>query len=189
MAEEVGQIDGTEQQGSTGEEAAVQNEIEAEARKVGWLPKSEWVGAPPRYGFVDAQTFVDRGETIVPILNANLKHTREALESLRTSSAKATKFMADANARTLKERDWVLAELGTVRIRLCGTPIEAGTPKRFFRHRDCRSGWLSVFGRIQDTFSRSISALYCVSLLVPERQSSYTRTAQTRALVGSNPEK
>ena len=111
MAEEAGQTGATQQRRGTGEKAAVRSEIEAKARKAGWLPESEWSGAPPRYGFVDAQTFLERGETIVPILSARLKGARHALESLRTSSAKANRFMADANARALKERDWVLAEL------------------------------------------------------------------------------
>jgi hypothetical protein len=111
VVEEAGQIDGVEQQADADEEEARRAEIEAEARKVGWMPESEWLGPPPKYGFVGAQTFLERGETLVPILNAKLKGTRAALESLRRSSAQAIEFMADANARAVKERDEAIVEL------------------------------------------------------------------------------
>ena len=65
-------MDDAEQQDAADSEATSQAGIEAEARKMGWLPESEWMGAPPKYGFVDAQTFLERGETILPILKANL---------------------------------------------------------------------------------------------------------------------
>jgi hypothetical protein len=115
LAEETGQIDDVEQSDDTDEGEASQAEVEVEARLVGWIPESEWVGPPPKYGFVDAQTFLEKGETIVPILNAKLKDARATLDSFIRLAAKASEFMAAANARTLKERDNAVAELKQAR--------------------------------------------------------------------------
>jgi hypothetical protein len=115
LAEEAGQIDDVEQSDDTDEGEASQVEVEVEARLVGWIPESEWVGAPPKYGFVDAQTFLEKGETIVPILNAKLKDARATLDSFIRLAAKASEFMAAANTRALKERDNAIAELEQAR--------------------------------------------------------------------------
>lgn len=48
---------------------------EAEAREDGWCPQEEWKGKPDQW--VDAETFVKRGEEIRPILQAKLRRLQE----------------------------------------------------------------------------------------------------------------
>lgn len=78
-------------------------EVEREARGMGWQPKEQWKGAPEKW--VDAAEFVKRGETFVPFLQhqrkllkgeveqtnarlaqvqAELQETRKTLEDLTT---------------------------------------------------------------------------------------------------------
>lgn len=52
--------------------------IEARARQMGWHPLSEYRG--PSGKWVDAATFVERGETILPIMRANNRRMEEQLE-------------------------------------------------------------------------------------------------------------
>ena len=65
------------------EAAVVQEEVqltaEDKARAGGWVPKDEWRGDPERW--VDADTFVERGENIVPILRERTDSlTKKVLE-------------------------------------------------------------------------------------------------------------
>ena len=50
-----------------GEQAAAP--VEQEARTLGWVPAEEFKGDPNRW--VDAETFVERGHTVMPILRKN----------------------------------------------------------------------------------------------------------------------
>ena len=50
--------------------------VEQEARTLGWVPAEEFKGDPNRW--VDAETFVERGHTVMPILRKN----NERLETL-----------------------------------------------------------------------------------------------------------
>ena len=50
--------------------------VEQEARTLGWVPAEDFKGDPNRW--VDAETFVERGHTVMPILRKN----NERLESL-----------------------------------------------------------------------------------------------------------
>lgn len=47
--------------------------FEAEAREMGWTPEAEWKGDKKPAHFLDAKTFVERGETVIPILRKQLK--------------------------------------------------------------------------------------------------------------------
>ena len=52
---------------------------EQEARNLGWVPQEEFRGDPGKW--VDAETFVERGHTIMPILKSNNKKLEEQLRS------------------------------------------------------------------------------------------------------------
>lgn len=54
---------------------------EVTARSMGWRPKEEFRGDPDKW--VDAQTFVDRGEHFLPILRANQKKLETENATLR----------------------------------------------------------------------------------------------------------
>jgi len=74
-------------------------EAERDARAMGWRPESEWDGPPGKW--IDAKTFIERGEQIMPILRANNKKMREELltrdkdlATLRDNLATANKAIA-----------------------------------------------------------------------------------------------
>lgn len=58
----------------TGQEGA---KLETSAREMGWVPQDEWKDDPDRW--VDAKTFVERGEQILPILQANNRRLKKDL--------------------------------------------------------------------------------------------------------------
>ena len=57
--------------------------FEAEARKQGWAPQEQWKGDPEKW--VDAQTFVERGEKIAGIATKQNKDLRAEVEELRAT--------------------------------------------------------------------------------------------------------
>ena len=59
------------------------NETEDKARKMGWVPKEEWRGNPDQWR--DADTFVQRGEEILPILQANNRELLEKVNRLEST--------------------------------------------------------------------------------------------------------
>ena len=63
------------------------NQVEQEARTLGWVPAEEFKGDPARW--VDADTFVERGHTVMPILRKN----NERLEGLVRSQAQELERM------------------------------------------------------------------------------------------------
>lgn len=60
--------------------------IEQEARGLGWVPQDEFRGDASRW--VDAQTFVDRGHTVMPILKATNRRLESEVERLRGETQK-----------------------------------------------------------------------------------------------------
>lgn len=55
---------------------------EGEARDMGWVPEGEWKGDRKPAKFFSAQEFVERGETVIPILKSRLQERDERLERL-----------------------------------------------------------------------------------------------------------
>lgn len=62
------------------EETMVGNDVEQRAREMGWVAQEEFKGDVSRW--VDAETFVERGETFLPILQATTKKQKEQLSAL-----------------------------------------------------------------------------------------------------------
>jgi hypothetical protein len=89
------------------------NEIETQARRMGWKPQAEYDGKAP---WVDAETFVRRGEEFGPFIRAENKRLQEQiaraqaqnselqqqLEETRQSIAELKEFNAAAAAEQLK---------------------------------------------------------------------------------------
>lgn len=113
------------------------DEIEKEARSMGWRPESEWDGPPNKW--IDAKTFVERGDQIMPILRANNKKMREelltkdkefitlkeslavarkAIDALRKSHNESTKREVELAIADLKERYRQAREVGDVDVEL-----------------------------------------------------------------------
>lgn len=64
------------------------SEIETQARAMGWLPKERFIEqGRPEKNWVDAETYVERGEQIVPILKANNKHLVGQVTELQRQNA------------------------------------------------------------------------------------------------------
>lgn len=63
-------------------------DFEAEARRQGWEPQEDWDG--PQDKWVDAKTFVERGESILPILRKNYKELQKELKQLNEKLESAT---------------------------------------------------------------------------------------------------
>ena len=85
--------------------------VEARAREMGWRPQAEYRGDPEKW--VDADTYVDRAETVLPIVKADrarlerqlnetraeLRQVREALEGSRESISALEEFYTEETKR------------------------------------------------------------------------------------------
>lgn len=82
-------------------------DYEAEARDMGWTPEGEWKGDKKPLKFLSAEEFVERGETLVPILNKRLKE-KDAYWEERFKKSEA--LNAKTVERLQKQFDKDLAE-------------------------------------------------------------------------------
>lgn len=76
-----------------GGEVSTEPTIEDRAHDMGWRPQAEFKGDPEKW--VDAETFVKRGEEVLPILRANSKKDREALDAAKAEIAEMKKTFAE----------------------------------------------------------------------------------------------
>lgn len=79
---------GGEQQ--EGQEAAQPSQDEERARRLGWVPQSEFRGDPAKW--VSAEEFNRRGEEQLPLLRANLRRTEQELTELKETTRKFAEF-------------------------------------------------------------------------------------------------
>jgi hypothetical protein len=89
--------------------------VEVQARELGWSPKEEFKGDPERW--IDAETFVKRGEELMPILKANnrkllgeVMSLKEAVKASQDSISALKEFNSKINIREAKETKKVLVE-------------------------------------------------------------------------------
>lgn len=88
----------------SGEKAAAP-EVLAEARQLGWVPREEFRGDPARW--TDADTFVQRGHEVMPLLKANNARLLEELTAVRGQLKEATDSISSlqvVSAEITKER-------------------------------------------------------------------------------------
>jgi hypothetical protein len=76
-------------------------EHEAEALKLGWVPKEKFRGNPERW--VDAKAYVDRGNEVLPIVKAQLRKTEAELEEFKKTSAEWRTFSEAHTERQVNE--------------------------------------------------------------------------------------
>lgn len=69
-------------------------QIEQEARNMGWKPKEEFNG--PEGAWVDAEAFVERGRQIVPILRANNERLNKTLLTQNQKIGNLEKLLKDS---------------------------------------------------------------------------------------------
>lgn len=65
------------------------------ATKLGWIAPRSYRGAAER--FIDADKFLERGETVLPIVKQQLKATRDELAALQTSAVETRTALEEAN--------------------------------------------------------------------------------------------
>lgn len=85
-------------------------EIEKEAKTLGWSPKEEFRGDPEKW--VDAETYVKRGKETLPILKENLERLTKKFESLEAARQQDKKtfeqfreFATKAEERAYKQAE------------------------------------------------------------------------------------
>jgi ElaB/YqjD/DUF883 family membrane-anchored ribosome-binding protein len=86
-------------------EVTVPPEVETKAKSLGWAPKEEWRGDPEHW--IDAQTFLRRGEEVLPILKENNKRLQSTVEELRSKLNAATESIEELkkfNSEMARER-------------------------------------------------------------------------------------
>lgn len=82
-------------------------EIEQEARTLGWVPQEEFKGDPSKW--VSAETFVERGHTVMPILRKN-NEKLEAMVRQQTAEIERMKNLYNASQESIQELQKVHAE-------------------------------------------------------------------------------
>lgn len=80
----------------------------AEAKSMGWKSSKEWKGDPPKNGFVSAKEFVERGKTIMPIVNSQLKKEQEKSAKLRDEIERIKRESDDKFSRLERMSDKAL---------------------------------------------------------------------------------
>lgn len=69
-------------------------EVQAKAEKLGWMPPSRFKGDPER--FIDAEDYLERGETVLPIVKEQNKRLHAEIMQLRTESGKTVAALTAA---------------------------------------------------------------------------------------------
>ncbi|MGH9428537.1 MAG: hypothetical protein ACRD2L_19795 [Terriglobia bacterium] len=91
-------------------------DIEVKAKELGWMPKDEFRGDPAQW--VDAKSYVERGETMLPLIKANnrrlttevtalrqeLNAAKETLKASQESIEALKEFNSDANRKAMKRQ-------------------------------------------------------------------------------------
>jgi hypothetical protein len=73
------------------------------AKAIGWKPPKEWKGNPPKNGFVKAKEYLERAETVIPIMRAENKKLKDELAETRAdlkSFREEDKYSAAIDAAT-----------------------------------------------------------------------------------------
>lgn len=84
----------SEEQGAPVVESAAPPEVQAKAEAMGWIPATRYKGDPER--FVDADAYIERGETILPIVKEQNKRLQTELASVREQAAETARALAAA---------------------------------------------------------------------------------------------
>ena len=82
-------------------ETESERDYEAEARERGWRPLEEFKGDPA--SFVDAKTYVERAETVLPLVKAENARLKRDLSELKRQFRQMSKHMTGAEERIRSE--------------------------------------------------------------------------------------
>jgi hypothetical protein len=84
--------------GDVGDAAPPEVTVETRARNMGWTPREQFKGDPARW--VDASTFVDRGERMLPLLQERNRALDKTVTDLKQDSVESKRLLADLLHRT-----------------------------------------------------------------------------------------
>ena len=106
-----GNGNGTQSPPDDGGEEIPQSQLQAEAtaRRKGWLPKDQYKGDPKTW--VDAETFLDRGEKFNANLQRELASVKERLGKQSETFQKLAKFYQETLAQKESELQSAIAQL------------------------------------------------------------------------------
>jgi hypothetical protein len=97
-----------------------ERDYEAEAKAEGWVPKESFKGDETKW--VDAETFVKRGEEILPIVNAKnrklseeVHELRKTVDELKAGNSEFRQFHEQSLARERQQREAAIKELEVLR--------------------------------------------------------------------------
>jgi len=78
-------------------------EVEQQARELGWAPQADFKGDPEKW--VDAKTYLERGEQVLPIVKATNRRLREDLtrQAAETAAMKAALAQSQETIAALQE--------------------------------------------------------------------------------------
>jgi len=85
-----------EQQQEVDQDAPARD-FEAEAKQHGWTPKEEFKGDPSRW--VDAETFVDRADQVMPLLRKQNEALKREMQALKKDVRRASEHFSKAEER------------------------------------------------------------------------------------------
>ena len=71
-------------------------EIEVKAKQMGWVPEAEFRG--DRAKWIDAKSYVERGEQVLPILQANNRRLMDTVQQLQAKTAQQDEVIKNATA-------------------------------------------------------------------------------------------
>ena len=72
----------------------MEQEMEVKAKELGWSPKEEFRGDPDKW--IDAETYVKRGEELMPLLKATTRKQSDELTKLRGELSETKTLLASA---------------------------------------------------------------------------------------------
>jgi hypothetical protein len=102
---------------------------EEEARSDGWVPEDEHKGEPPKGGFVDAETFVKRGEERAGILRSKVERLEDRVESLTETNRMFKDFHETSIQKERREKAALMEQLEAQR----AEAVTAGDGQTFTR--------------------------------------------------------
>jgi hypothetical protein len=87
---------------------------ETRAKEMGWAPIEEWRGDPEKW--IDAETFISRGEEILPIVRANNRKLQDEVTSLK-NELMSTRSQLQASTEAIEELKQFNSEANRERMR------------------------------------------------------------------------
>lgn len=124
-------------------------DYETEARAQGWVPEAEFKGERRPAQFLDAETFVKRGEELTPFIRKENQSLKRQLDETKADFAKrvaALERTSSMGIEALKRQHE--ADLSSVRSQMRAA-VEAGDTKEFDRLEKVRDGLVEKAPKIE----------------------------------------